>query len=261
MANDREPRPPSPSDPKLPEGLRAVLFDVDDTLYDHAHAVRTALEALRRDEPLLARRPLDDVVREYGKLLEQVHPKVVAGSITPEDARAQRIHALYAWAGRELSTPAARERSEAYRDHYLRNQRAIDGALPLVRWLGSHARLAIVSNSRTDEQREKLRTIGMEGLFPTIVTSEAVGAAKPEAEIFRAALRALHIDAGEAVMVGDSWDADVLGARGCEIPVVWYNARALPIPDPSLAIELRAYAPLHQAVAAIAAASELEGDT
>ncbi|HZY70074.1 MAG TPA: HAD family hydrolase [Thermoplasmata archaeon] len=237
------------------------MFDVDDTLYDHAHAVRAALEHLRKNEPLLAQHPLPKVARQYADLLEEVHPKVVKGSVAPDDARSRRLQALYAWAGRKVTLPEARKLAEEYRNEYLRNQRAVPGSNELVRWLAGRVRLGVVSNNRTDEQVEKLRTIGMDGLFAAVVTSEEVGAAKPDSDIFEAALRKLGVDAGNVLMVGDSWDADVLGARGCEIPAVWYNAVGLPIPDPALAVELRSYTPLDRAVGAIAAAFELERDT
>jgi HAD superfamily hydrolase (TIGR01509 family) len=77
-------------------------------------------------------------------------------------------------------------------------------------------RLVVVSNwdcSLTDV----LGGLGLLPLFDAVVTSAEVGASKPDARIFRAALAAARCDAAEAVHVGDSVVNDIEGARGAGI--------------------------------------------
>ncbi len=57
----------------------------------------------------------------------------------------------------------------------------------------------------------------------TIVTSEDVGAYKPDGAPFRAGLAALGIDTAEALHVGDSLSSDVAGANALGIRVAWIN--------------------------------------
>jgi REG-2-like HAD superfamily hydrolase len=72
--------------------------------------------------------------------------------------------------------------------------------------------LAVVSNWEPDLP-DVLARAGLDGRFDAVVASAAVGAAKPDPRIFRIALDALGLAASEAVHVGDSYEADVQGAR------------------------------------------------
>ncbi|MCI4351120.1 MAG: HAD family hydrolase [Thermoplasmata archaeon] len=243
-----------------PEGLRAVLFDLDDTLYDHAYALNHALRSLWREEPAFRHRTLDAARAEYARLLEEFHLRLMAGKITENEARVRRFQALFRWAGEEISLRDARVKALTYRRLYLEHQRPVPGAVALVRRLAGSVRLGIVSNNRTRGQLDKLRSIGLTGLFDVLITSEEVGAAKPDPEIFQAALDGLKVARDEVVMVGDSWPSDVLGARAAGLTAVWFNRGAFPNPDPSLAVELTSLRPASSALEAIFLAYRLEED-
>ena len=72
--------------------------------------------------------------------------------------------------------------------------------------------MAIVSNGVNQERAA--RRLGIDRYFDRIIGSAHVGFAKPRPEVFHLALSALGIGPQDAIMVGDSWAADVLGARG-----------------------------------------------
>ena len=80
-----------------------------------------------------------------------------------------------------------------------------------------------MSNNLFDEQREKLEECGLAPFVDALVVSERVGVSKPDPAIFVAALDALQRRAGDAVMVGDSWSADIAGARAAGIHPIWFN--------------------------------------
>jgi HAD superfamily hydrolase (TIGR01549 family) len=79
------------------------------------------------------------------------------------------------------------------------------------------ARLAVVTNGPADLQREKLVRTGLLSSFDVVIVSTELGAAKPEPEIFHAALEALGVPASKAVMVGDDPVLDLDGAAACEL--------------------------------------------
>jgi putative hydrolase of the HAD superfamily len=70
-----------------------------------------------------------------------------------------------------------------------------------------------------------LDRVGLTPWLDGVVTSAAVGAAKPEPAIFRAALSRLGVRAGEAVHVGDSLAEDVVGARAAGLRAVLLDRR------------------------------------
>ena len=75
--------------------------------------------------------------------------------------------------------------------------------------------VAMVSNGVNQERTSLL--LGIERYFDSFVGSIHVGHAKPDPEIFQMALSNLGIGPEDAIMVGDNWKADILGARGVEV--------------------------------------------
>ncbi len=98
--------------------------------------------------------------------------------------------------------------------------RAFEDAAPALTELRERGlRLVCVSNWDF-ALPEVLERVRLAGLLDGIVTSAGVGARKPDAEIFNAALEVAGCEAGEALHVGDSNEEDVAGARGAGIRAV-----------------------------------------
>jgi putative hydrolase of the HAD superfamily len=90
-------------------------------------------------------------------------------------------------------------------------------AMPALEHAAGEYRLAITTNGPGDVQRAKLRASDLERYFPIVVISEEIGSGKPEAEMFRIALERLDVRADEAIVVGDSRERDIAGARNAGI--------------------------------------------
>ena len=84
-------------------------------------------------------------------------------------------------------------------------------------------RLALVTNGAPDVQREKLEGSGLARHFATVVISGALGVGKPEPGIFSAALDGLRVDARDAIVVGDSVERDISGARTAGLRSIWLD--------------------------------------
>jgi len=104
----------------------------------------------------------------------------------------------------------------------------------LLTRIRSRARVGIVSNNLLEEQAEKLRHCGLDRFIDTLVVSGEAGVSKPDPRIFRIALDRLGCEPAEAVMIGDSWTADVAGARAAGIRAIWFNPAGRERPDASV---------------------------
>ena len=105
-------------------------------------------------------------------------------------------------------------------------------------------RLHIVSNN-VDYLPELVRNLGWSDLFASVTFSQEVGASKPDPRIFRKALERSGRSPPEVVHVGDSWEADILGARAAGLASVWVNRTGRPSPSPVPAIrDLRGLLPM-----------------
>ena len=73
--------------------------------------------------------------------------------------------------------------------------------------------------------RKHLEHLGLLALLEVQIFSDEIGAPKPNARLFRAALEALETPPGEALHVGDSLRADIGGAAPLGIRTVWITRR------------------------------------
>jgi HAD superfamily hydrolase (TIGR01549 family) len=220
---------------------RAVLFDMDDTIFDHSLTCRDALGRVRAEYDVFRDRPLDALWREYGRLLNATHTDVMLGRRTSEEVRAERFRRLARWAGHPVPPTQAVELSRRYREHYQQLRRPVPGAPEAVRRWHDRAQVGVVTNNTVAEQVEKIAFLGLGSAIDFLVTSEEVGVAKPDPRIFRAALDRAGVAPGESVMVGDSWASDIAGARATGLRALWFNRFVEASPDPAGVPEFRSF--------------------
>jgi len=104
---------------------------------------------------------------------------------------------------------------------------AVEGVSDALTRLRGEWTIALATNaadSREDEIRSALQRAGLESFFDRIFCYRAIGHRKSEPEYFERVLAELEIAPGDAVMVGDDLEADVLAANRSGIRAIWYCA-------------------------------------
>lgn len=214
--------------------IKAVLFDLDDTLFDHAHCARAALGMVRSSHPCFSTVAFDALQQSHSSILDELHGDVAIGRVPLDAARIERFRRLYRFAGHEADDALAAATATAYREAYLDARRPVDGAIELLEALRQRVRIGVVTNNLLAEQREKLRHCGLDRFVDDLIASEEVGVSKPDPRIYQLALERLRCTAKEAVMVGDSWANDIEGARAAGIRAIWFNPDGHPAADSSV---------------------------
>ncbi len=82
--------------------------------------------------------------------------------------------------------------------------------------------IGVISNA-TDRLPAVLRHLGLADFFHTVTYSQEVGADKPDPRIFATALARAGRSPAEAIHIGDTWEADYVGARGAGVRAIWVN--------------------------------------
>lgn len=102
--------------------------------------------------------------------------------------------------------------------------RPVEGAMELLRYLQERGyRLHLCSNGSREGRLRKLRAIGMEDFFLTIITSQEAGCDKPDPWFFQYALMLTQAKAERALMIGDNYDTDIVGAHAAGIDTLLFN--------------------------------------
>ena len=201
--------------------IKAVLFDLDGTLYDRdvavhelvaaQHAVFAAeLPAVSREDFVAGVLAMDD--HGYGDKAAG-YERLVAG-----------------WQG----APGLAARLVAhFWMHYDEHCRLSQDTHATLQTLKAHGkRLGVITNGATDRQQRKLAALGLMNVFDAVLISEAEGVRKPSVEIFRRALALCGVGAREAAFVGDHPEVDVEGARNAGLLPIWkYVSYWSPAPD------------------------------
>lgn len=214
--------------------LRAVFFDLDDTLLDHRGAARASLNDLCSIyADFFGLLDFMHVHAAWNAINEAIWEEYSRGVLTSGELQTQRSQQLIDWVRSmrgPVPGPDAHELSAAYLEHYQLHCALFDGALPLVRQLAGRYRLGIITNGFQIVQQRKLQGTGLADHFDHVIVSESVGAHKPDPAIFRIALDAARVEASEAVYIGDNYMWDVRGSAHAGMASVWYNPNGAHMP-------------------------------
>ena len=203
---------------------KAVIFDLDDTLYSRHRFVHSGFRAVA-----------DHLERSRG--INRREALAVLGRASRSGSRRE----LQACAEHfSLSPAVVPELVQVIREHTpaLRLPRSSRLALEALRgdW-----RLAIVTNGPADQQARKVEALGLQSFVNCVVYADERGSgrAKPKREPFLTAARQLGVAVSRAIFVGDDSVCDIFGAARVGMKTIHVTRY------------LRAYAPASNADATV----------
>ena len=97
-----------------------------------------------------------------------------------------------------------------------------DVLLALNKWQQQGIELAVVSNFDS-RIYSVLKALNLAEYFTSVTISTEVGAAKPDSQIFTAALQKHNCIAENVLHIGDSFKADYCGAKAAGLKAIWLN--------------------------------------
>ncbi|TCL84646.1 MULTISPECIES: HAD family hydrolase [unclassified Rathayibacter] len=204
--------------------LRLALFDLDDTLFAHARAVREGIVAYAALLGDAYAGEAGALQRRWYALEEEHYHRYLAGELDYEGQRRARATAFAADAGVELTPEQASAWFAAYLGHYVAAWTLHDDALPVLdRLAAAGVRIGVITNGDVDFQTTKTDAIGLTERVEHLVASGEVGVTKPDARIFRVACERFGVAPADALYVGDRLGTDAIGAAHAGLRGVWLD--------------------------------------
>ncbi|MGW2560003.1 HAD family hydrolase [Streptomyces sp. NPDC001514] len=201
--------------------IRAVLWDIDDTIFDYTSADREGLRHMLADEglPQLYASP-EEALRRWRELTEHHWMRFAAGDTDFQGQRRDRVRSFLA---RTLSDAEADEWFGRHVTHYEAAWSLFPDFLPVLERLEGEYRHAVLSNSSIHNQDRKLRILGVRDRFEAVLCAVELGVSKPEAAAFHAACDTLGLPPHEVAYVGDHPDIDASGAGAAGLTGIWLD--------------------------------------
>jgi putative hydrolase of the HAD superfamily len=205
------------------KNIRALTFDLDDTLWDNRpvlmKAEQTAYDWLVTRFPRIGERYTIESLREKRLELVQQDPEL-GNNMTELRKRSLRLAAESVGYDNSLVEPAFAVFLEARHQITL-----FDDVMPVLNTLRQAGYLlGSMTNGNADVHR-----LGIGRLFDFSLSSESVGKAKPHPLMFETACRDAKVKPNQLAHVGDDPMTDLLGGRRAGVTTIWMNRQRLPM--------------------------------
>ncbi len=212
--------------------MSAIIFDVDDTLYDQVIPFWNAYKAVFKDRFQL---PMDDLFAASRRRSDEVFGPSQRGEITMEEMYIYRIQKAF----EDFQVSITDQEALQFQAEYAENQKHLqvsEKMREILDFCAARIPIGIMTNGPSQHQWKKVNALEAQQWFPreTIFVSGDVGAAKPDRRIFDWACSKMGQKPEEMYMVGDSYDNDVVGAMSAGWKAIWLNRRGRRLPEGGL---------------------------
>jgi putative hydrolase of the HAD superfamily len=202
-----------------------IFFDLDHTLWDFEANARATLESLYADLEL-ATRGVNDFELFYRNYLvhnEKLWERYRKGYIKQDELRVKRMW-LSLLDFKIADDLLSKQLSTRFMDLLPTRTILFPGTKEILQYLTDKGyALHLITNGFEKTQHSKLKHSGLNIFFKEVITSEGSNSLKPNKEIFQYALRKSGATLTESIMIGDTLEVDILGAKNAGMDQIFVN--------------------------------------
>ena len=199
---------------------RHLFFDLDNTIWDFNlnswYALRETFIQYRLDLSFFER--FYEIYVFHNERLWELYRQ---NGITKEELSRSRFELSFAETG--ISGVNATDFNRDYLERMPLQTRLCDGARHVLAKLSEKYDMHIITNGFAEVQYKKLGNSDLSGFFKKVFVSEEIKSPKPSPEIFRHAMKSCNARKKESLMIGDSWEVDIVGAMQTGMDQVFYD--------------------------------------
>lgn len=201
--------------------IKHIFFDLDHTLWDFDKNAALAFEIILKEYNISI--PVDQFTKIYNPINQKLWKLYQVNEITHLELRYARLKETFDALEYEVSDELIHAISDKFIDNLILNNFLIEGTIEILDYLKSKYQLHIITNGFAEVQDLKMKNSGLITYFQTITNSELAGHKKPHQNIFEFALSAAKATKEESIMIGDSYEADVVGALDFGMKAIYFN--------------------------------------
>ena len=203
--------------------VKDIFFDLDHTLWDFDKNSMLAFKRVFKKFKITIE--FDAFLKIYEPINVEYWKKYREDKVSKESLRRGRLIDSFNFFDLIYTTEKIDEIADAYIQELPFDKHLFEGAVEILDYLILKYKLHIITNGFEEVQHKKLKNSGIDHYFSTVTTSEEVGLKKPNPKVFLTALNKANSFPTQSVMIGDSLEADILGANNIGMQTIFYNYR------------------------------------
>ena len=206
-----------------------VFFDLDHTLWDFDKNSALAFGRLFESHGIAIE--LTEFIRVYEPINFGYWKLYREDRVSKLELRRGRFREAFEPFGITYSEAELDVLATSYIDELPKDNHLLEGAMEVLEYLQQIYRLHIITNGFAEVQSLKLQNSKISHFFETVTTSEEVGLKKPHPVIFETALEKASVRPDKSIMIGDTFEADIIGAEKVGMDTLFFNYRKESIPS------------------------------
>ena len=198
-----------------------VFFDLDHTLWDFDKNSALTFEYIFK---------LNQIDLDLSRFLEVYVPinyeyweNYRRNLVTKEKLRYGRLKDSFVMLSYQVEDGMIDQLSHDYILYLSEYNNLLEGSLEVLDYLSKKYKLHIITNGFEEVQHKKLKNSNILRYFDTITTSEEAGVKKPHPGIFDISLRKANAIPHKSVMIGDNYEADIVGAADFGLQTIYFD--------------------------------------
>ncbi len=211
------------------QNIQHVFFDLDHTLWDFEKNSDLTFQKIFKINDLSV--DLHSFLEVYRPLNFKFWKLYREEKVTKSELRYGRLKNTFDAIDFPISDTLIYLIADQYIEHLADFNHLFDGAIEILDYLNQKYTLHIITNGFEEIQTKKMVNSKIYHYFEKVITSESVGVKKPNPKVFKHALEIANANIDQAIMIGDSIEADINGALGVGMKAIHCNFDTSLVPN------------------------------
>ncbi len=205
-----------------------LFFDLDHTLWDfNSNEKQTLSELFHRYHLNKYFNDFDDFYSKYNPINAELWERYRNEEVRKQEVSVGRFHQTFLTSGLDDYVRAYKFAKDFLAENS-RKTALIPFALEVLEYLYPRYSLYIITNGFIEAQYIKLENSGLRPYFKKVFISEELGVKKPNRIFFESVISRSNAKKKESLIIGDSLENDIAGAKGFGLDHIYFNPMAKP---------------------------------
>jgi putative hydrolase of the HAD superfamily len=201
--------------------IKHVFFDLDHTLWDFDKNSKLTFQQIFEEQNIQLE--INNFLEVYIPINLKYWRLYREDKISKLDLRFNRLKEVFVALNYNASDDLIIKISEDYINYLPNYNYLFQGGIEVLEYLKEKYQLHIITNGFEEVQRLKIKNSGIDTYFKEIITSESVGSKKPNPKVFEFALMKAKAIPQNSIMIGDSYEADIMGALNSNMLAIHFS--------------------------------------